>query len=176
MVSDLNIRFANMDDAELLARLGRETFYDAFASHPSMPVEELVEYLDKAFSVTQLGEELADVRSHFLLAEIAGEVVGYAKLEANSSSSSVTARKPIKLKRLFTRQKFIGSGIGSSLLERCLQESVELKHDAIWLIVWEHNLHAYAFYKKWGFEPCGLIAVRFGEVVFSDLIMQRQLV
>jgi diamine N-acetyltransferase len=175
MVPDLNIRLANADDAELLAILGRETFYDAFAGHPMMPSKELNDYLDRAFSVRQLSKELADETSLFLLAETKGETAGYAKLEANSSLPGVTAEDPIKLKRLFCAQKFNGSGIGSSLLDRSLRESIERGHDVIWLIVWEHNLHAQAFYEKRGFEPCGLIDVRFGEVIFSDVVMQRYL-
>lgn len=175
MKSEIKIRYADRDDAELLAKLGRETFHDAFADHPAMPTEELSRYLDTAFSPTQLSDELANENSLFMLAEAAGETAGYAMLETNNDSPNVSARNPIKLRRLFSRQKFIGSGVGSSLLDRCLKESTERGHDAMWLIVWEHNLHAQAFYEKWGFKSCGFVDVRFGEVVFSDVVMQREL-
>ena len=58
MKSEVNIRFAVLQDAELLAKLGRETLYDAFASHPLMPKADLDLYLNEAFTVSQITTEL----------------------------------------------------------------------------------------------------------------------
>lgn len=81
----------------------------------------------------------------------------------------------MKLKRLYSRQEFIGAGIGRALMNRCLSEAASGGHDAVWLTVWEHNRRALAFYHKWRFEPCGLIDFPLGEAVMTDILMQRTL-
>lgn len=174
MKSKAAIRRATYEDAELLAALGAETFYDAFANHPAMPADGLRAYLKNTFSVANLCDELADPDAFFLLVEIDREPAGYAKLETAGCEFVVTARNPIKLKRLYIRQRFIGSGVGAVLMKRCLEEVRDRNHDVIWLIVWEHNLRAQNFYRRWNFEQRGVITIRYGNAVFLDALMQRR--
>lgn len=72
MKSDVKIRFAALEDAGLLAELGRGTLYDAFVNHPLMPKADLDLYLNEAFTVSQITAELNDPQAAFLLAEIEG--------------------------------------------------------------------------------------------------------
>jgi GNAT superfamily N-acetyltransferase len=169
------IRFASQEDAEMLAKLGRETFYDAFVNHPLMPKADLELYLKEALSVSQIIGELDEPRSAFLLAEIDGQAVGYAKLVADERKPELSAENPVKLKRLYARQEFIGRGIGAGLLVRCLDEAGKNGHDAIWLTVWEHNQRAQDFYRRWDFEVCGTIDFLFGNATLTDIVMQRLL-
>jgi diamine N-acetyltransferase len=175
MKSEVSIRFAAGKDAELLAELGRETFHDAFVNHPLMPKADLTVYLKEAFTVSQITGELNEMQAAFLLAEVDGQAAGYAKLVARTRAASVTAKNPVKLKRLYLRQKFIGCGIGADLLSRCLDEAVKSAHDTIWLTVWEHNQKAQDFYRKWNFKPSGTIDFQFGNAVLTDILMQRPL-
>lgn len=94
MKMENNIRFAAQEDAEGLAKLGRETFYDAFVNHPLMPKDDLELYLKDAFSVSQITGELGEPQSAFLLAEIDGQAVGYAKLVADEWKPDVSAEIP----------------------------------------------------------------------------------
>lgn len=175
MKMEINIRFASQEDAERLAKLGRETFYDAFVNHPLMPKADLELYLKDAFSVSQITDELDEPQSAFLLAEIDGQAVGYAKLVADERRPELLAENPVKLKRLYARQEFIGRGIGAVLLVRCLDEAGRSGHDAIWLTVWKHNLKAQDFYHRWDFKPCGTIDFQFGNTTLTDIVMQRLL-
>jgi diamine N-acetyltransferase len=172
--SEVNIRFAAQEDAELLAKLGRETFHDAFVNHPLMPKVDLDLYLNEAFTVSQIASELNDPQAAFLLAEIDGQAVGYAKL-IPGGCEPVAAKNPVKLKRLYVRQEFVGAGIGAGLLSHCLDEAWRSGYDAIWLSVWEHNRRAQAFYRKWNFKRCGVIDFQFGNTVLTDILMQRSL-
>lgn len=171
----ITIRFATLDDAELLAKLGRETFHDAFAGNPLMPQNDLQIYLDSAFTVSNIASELTDAKTIFLLAEIDGEAVGYAKLDGGVSTEGVSGKNPIKLKRLYNKQKFIGFGVGASLMKQCLDEAKNRGHDTMWLTVWKHNEIAQNFYKKFQFEECGTFDFQLGETVFLDILMQRRL-
>lgn len=173
MKLEVKIRFAALEDAKLVAELGRETFYDAFVNHPLMPKADLTLYLKEAFTVSQITTELRDPRAVFLLAEVAGQAVGYAKLVAGDWEAGIVAKNPVKLKRLYAQQRCIGKGVGAGLLSRCLDEAVKNGHDTIWLTVWEHNKEAQNFYHKWDFKPCGTIDFPFGNTVLTDILMQR---
>jgi diamine N-acetyltransferase len=173
MNQTITIRFANVDDAELLAKLGRETFHDAFAGNPLMPQEDLLLYLDSAFTIQQITSELNDPKTIFLLAEIDGEMGGYAKLDCGVTTDGVNGENPIKLKRLYNKQKFIGFGVGAALLKNCLDEAKNRNHDTIWLTVWKHNEIAQNFYRKFYFEDCGTFEFQLGETTFLDVLMQR---
>src|SRR5688572_19439162 len=162
MNANITIRLAEAKDVELLAELGRETFHDAFADNSLMPQDDLHLYLDSAFAVSQMTAELNDPKTIILLAEIDGETVGYAKLDCGVEATGVTGKNPVKLKRLYSKQKFIGFGVGKTLLARCLEESAKLNHDVIWLSVWKDNHQAQKFYKKWNFEECGTFDFQLG--------------
>jgi diamine N-acetyltransferase len=173
MKSEVTIRFATQKDKRLLAQLGRETFHEAFAGNALMPAADLKAYLNEAFNLTQITRDLSDPKAIFLLAEVAGEAVGYAKLITGRLEPNIAAKNPIKLKRLNSKQEFIGAGIGAALMRRCLGEAAARKHDTIWLTVWEHNLRAQAFYRKWNFESCGSIDFQLGKTVLTDILMHR---
>lgn len=172
---EITIRFAAAEDAQGLAALSMETFHDAFSGHPLMPTADLSAYLNEAFTLQQITRELMDPKTIFLLADIDGEAAGYAKLVMGAKGEGVTAHNPVKLQRLYSKQKFIGAGLGTALLEQCLAEAQGRGHDTIWLSVWEHNLRAQRFYHKWHFEPCGFIDFRLGQSVMKDLVMQLRL-
>jgi diamine N-acetyltransferase len=175
MRSEVTIRFAGAEEAALVAALSRETFHDAFAGHPLMPSADLESYLVETFTVPQMTAELRDSKNIFLLAEIAGEPAGYAKLIIGAGTPGVRAAKPVKLHRLYARQKFIGAGVGAVLIGRSLEEAAGCGGDAIWLSVWEHNLRAQAFYRKWNFEACATVDFQLARSVMTDLVMKRDL-
>ena len=175
MKSETIIRTAAPADADLLAGLGRETFRDAFASHPLMPADDLRLYMDEAFTAEQMRRELREPRALFLLAEISGEPAAYAKLLKKTPAPGIESENQLKLQRLYARQKFLGSGIGHDLMNRCLLEAAQSGHDRVWLSVWEHNLRAQAFYRKWKFETCGLIDFQLGKSIMKDFLMKREI-
>lgn len=171
--AEINIRYASADDAELLTALARETFHDAFSVYPQMPPADLASYLKAEFTVANLAAQLADETSFFLLAEHAGVAVGYAKMEVHQGMPGVQLNNPIKLRRLYCSQRFLGMGVGASLMERCVIEAANRKHDGIYLTVWEHNHQAQVFYRQWSYEPCALIDIVLGQAPLRDVVMQK---
>ena len=169
------VRIATEADAELLAKLGWETFYDAFANNPMMPADDLKTYLEQAFTAEAVAGEMADPKAVYLIAEVSGAAAGYAKLMTDTSDPQIKTARPVKLKRLYVQQSFVGAEVGPALMERCLQESAARDQDVMWLTVWEHNPRAQAFYRKWGFTECGTIDFLVGKSVMNDLVMRRDL-
>ena len=173
-MEEVNIRYATIEDAEMLADLSWRTFYDAFADHPKNAPNDLKAYMDEAFNAEQLRKELMDEKAIFLVAEIGGEPAGYAKLLLDTIEPGVAAETPIELCRLYSEQKFIGKGVGAALMQRCLDEAKLRERDVMWLGVWEYNPRAQAFYRKWKFEQCGSHVFQLGSDPQIDLLMQRK--
>lgn len=167
------IRTMTAEDVILLADLGAQTFREAFATDNTP--DDMAAYLEKSFHPEQVAQELADPKSTFLLAEIAGKAVGYAKLQNGDVAEGVSGGKPIELVRLYVLQECIGQGVGAALMQNSINHAKAQGFDTLWLGVWEHNTRAQKFYQKWGFEVVGSHIFVLGNDEQTDWVMQRRL-
>src|SRR5687768_4044267 len=174
-MSDILIRQAVPEDAELLTDLAYKTFWDAFAAHPKNAPDDLADYMQKAFSFEQIERELKDAKSFFQLAEIEGELAGYSKLIFDNIEPGITAERPVELNRLYSHQKFLGRGVGQNLMDRCFETAAEKGCDVMWLGVWEYNPRAQRFYEKNGFRFVGQHVFLLGSDPQTDLLMQKEI-
>jgi ribosomal protein S18 acetylase RimI-like enzyme len=158
-----------------LAELAYKTFWDAFAHHPKNAPDDLSYYMRQAFSEEQIRAELDDDRNIFLIAEYENEAAGYAKLIADAAETGIEAERPIELSRLYSHQRFLGKGVGQSLLDECFAIAKANGHDVMWLGVWEFNPRAQRFYEKNGFRTVGEHVFQLGTDPQTDLLMQRPL-
>lgn len=169
--SPLTIRHATPDDAALLARMGRQTFTDSFAADNNP--EDFAAYLESAFSPEIQAAELAEPGSTFLIAEHEGTPVGYTRLRTAEPDAAVNGPRPVELVRIYAVQEWIGKGVGSALMQACLDEAARQGYETVWLGVWERNPRAIAFYERWGFKKVGTHIFNVGSDPQTDWIMQR---
>lgn len=162
---------AAASEAAMLTDLAARTFYDAFAA--TNTPENLEAYMREAFTVAQLRRELTDPLSTFLLAEIDGQAVGYAKLVRGPVPECVAAARAIELSRLYVEQSALGAGVGPALLQACLELARQEAYPVMFLGVWEHNPRAQAFYRKWGFARVGEHVFQLGDEAQTDWWMSR---
>lgn len=172
---NLLIRKANIKDTEVLAQIGWQSFYDAFADHPKNAPEDMKTYMDEAFSAEAISRDLADEDAIYFVAEFDEKIVGYAKLKKNSREDCVSGENPLELCRLYSLNEYIGKGIGKALMLESLKYAEENAHDFFWLGVWEYNLRAQEFYKKFGFEKCGEHVFQLGSDPQTDWVMQKKI-
>ena len=170
----ISIRQAYAEDAKPLTDLAYTTFWDAFAAHPKNAPEDLNYYMRQAFNIEQIGAELADEKSIFLLAEIDGELAGYSKLILDNIEPGITAERPVELSRLYSQQKFLGKGVGQTLMDACFERARADGRDVMWLGVWEFNPRAQRFYEKNGFRVIGSHTFLLGSDPQTDLLMQKE--
>jgi diamine N-acetyltransferase len=156
-----------------LARLGEQSFREAFG--PDNSSSDIDAYVLANFSPDRLSIELADAATHYLIAEIAGDAAGYAKLHWGTGPSTVSGPRAVELSRIYALAKWLGRGVGHALMSRCLEEAREAGADAIWLGVWERNERAIAFYEKWDFVHVGEQQFLLGSDRQTDWIMTRRL-
>lgn len=171
----IEIRNAVADDAETLARVAWQSFYDAFADHPKNAPDDLKAYMDEAFTPQALAAELANADVFYFIAEIDGKMVGFAKLKKNSREDCTAGENPIELCRLYSLNEYIGKGIGKSLMLHCLDFARAHGNDYMWLGVWEYNFRAQNFYEKFGFERCGEHVFQLGSDSQTDWVLQKKI-
>lgn len=175
MTSEILIRQATSADAQLLTDLAYTTFWDAFANHPKNAPDDLNYYMRQAFNIEQITAELAEAKNIFLIAEFEDEAAGYSKIILDNIEPGITATRPVELSRLYSQQKFLGKGVGQTLMDACFERSKDDGRDVMWLGVWEFNPRAQRFYEKNGFRVVGSHTFQLGEDPQTDLLMQKEI-
>ena len=165
-------RRATVDDAALLASLGRSTFIDTFAADNTP--ENMALYLPASFGESIQRAELADTRHTIVLAERDGAAVGYAMLRDGPAPEAIGDADAIEIVRLYAVKHLIGAGIGATLMQRCLDEAGRLGKRSIWLGVWEHNTRAQGFYRRWHFADVGSLTFMLGHDRQTDRLYARR--
>ena len=167
----IHIRRANMKDAALLASVGRESFYHAFAD--TSQEADMATYLAQAFNEQQIAAELANADNHFFIMEtLQGEVVGYAKIIANLPHESLPEGKWWKLQRFYMMPRFIGKGTAGLLMDE-LKDFIKSKGaSGMWLATWTENKRAIRFYEKNDFSICGNDRFVMGNSITCDYVMK----
>jgi len=156
--TNVRLRVANVNDAEIVADLARKTFYESFAPHNTE--ENMRMYMEEQFTREMQMAEVGAPGRTFILAYVGDELAGFASLRVTSEKPrGLEGEKAIEIVQVYSEQRMIGKGIGPALMQACLDFAREQGYDWVWLGVWEHNLRAHTFYTKWGFE-------RFGEHLF----------
>lgn len=169
----VTIRIGTLADAPMLAELGAATFMETFAAENTP--DDMADYLRSTFTPERLTQELSDPRALFLIAEFADCPVGYSKLDDGRVSEGVIGSAPCELVRLYVSAAYIGQGVGAALMQECIRQATARGFQTLWLGVWEHNLRAQAFYRKWGFEQVGAHIFQLGSDAQTDFLMQRTL-
>jgi ribosomal protein S18 acetylase RimI-like enzyme len=167
------IRFASKEDAALIADLSRQTFYDSFASQNTK--ENMDKYLNEKFTREKLMQEVEAVENIFLLAFVNDEAAGYVRMREGEKRSEFENKPSIEIARIYTVKHLIGKGIGSALMQKCIDIAREMNKEVIWLGVWEHNQQAIDFYTRWGFKKFARHDFILGDDVQQDWLMKRDL-
>lgn len=167
------IRFASKEDDELIADFSRRSFYDAFSSQNTK--DDMDKFMNEQFTKEALMKEVGEEGNIFLLAFINEKPVGYVRMREGEKRTEFENISSIEIARIYAIQHSIGKGIGSALMQRCIEIAKEMHREIIWLGVWEHNQQAINFYTKWGFEKFGEHDFVLGNDVQTDWLMKKDL-
>jgi len=167
------IRPAKEKDIANLVQLSSSSFRNAFEASNTKSDVDL--YIETNFSYAQLQSQVLDRNNVFLLlfTEDQASPVGYAKLRMGPAEACVSGENPIEIERLYLDAPAIGKGLGSVLMQACLEAAEGMGYQSVWLGVWEHNDRAIAFYKRWEFELVGTHPFQQGTETQTDFVMQR---
>ena len=172
----ISLAKANLATATRLADLGRQTFTETFAA--SNAPADMAAFLAQAYGPAIQLSELQQARFTFLLAEMQGQLVGYAKLWRDTELGLANGEVPtgrLEVKQLYVAEEWIGTGLGAALMRRILDLAQAENCTAIVLGVWERNERAKAFYQRFGFREIGEVAFTLGADVQRDLVLRKGL-
>lgn len=169
----ITVRIATKKNAELIADMSRQTFYDTFASYNTK--EDMDKFMNEQFTRESIILEVGAENNIFLLAYDDEQPVGYARIRENNNPPSLGTSNALELARIYATAPSIGKGIGKVLMEKCIEIAKAGNRECIWLGVWEKNKRAIDFYKKWGFEKFADHDFILGDDVQKDWLMKKTL-
>lgn len=156
-----------------LQKIGRETFYETFASYNKE--DDMNKYLNESFSYNKLAKEIADKNVAYYFSILNNQVVGYLKLNFGHSQTELKDNKAIEIERIYVLRKFQGKKVGQMLYEKAMQVAQQKSASYIWLGVWERNSRAINFYKKNGFAEFDKHIFKLGDDEQTDIMMKLDL-
>lgn len=168
---DIIIRIATEKDAELIADLSRQTFYETFAEQNTKGNME--KFMNEQFTRQKLIQELSEPWLLFFMAFINYEPVGYAKMREGAVPLELINQPCIEIARIYSVAHMIGKGVGKKLMQTCHEIAGQKQKKILWLAVWEQNQRAIDFYARWGFEKFGEQNFKLGDDVQRDWLMKK---
>ena len=169
----IRIRVADFTDAELIADLSRQTFFESFAEQNSK--ENMDKFMNDSFAKETLIKEVGEPGNIFLLAFDDQEPVGYVRLRENNNPPGLDTLNTMEIARIYVVNNSIGKGVGKLLMQYCIDLAMERKFSIIWLGVWKQNQRAINFYEQWGFEKFGTHIFTLGDDPQLDLLLKKNL-
>jgi ribosomal protein S18 acetylase RimI-like enzyme len=169
----VTIRKALPEDVDLLIKLGRRCFYEAFndVTAPS----DMAAYLTATFQKSEIKTQLMEDRSLIFIADVGTEPAGYVYSHPAITPECVSDKAAIQLERLYLRKRYYGRAVGDALMQTSIRESRSSGYQSVWLSSWELNDRANAFYKKWEFKVVGHQKFTVGSDIQNDFILSRKL-
>lgn len=170
-MSEILIRYASAEDAELIADLSRKTFYETFGYVNTK--ENMDKFMNEQFTHEKLMKEVTEPGNTFLIAYDGDQPVGYARMREGQKFPEFNDKDSIEIARIYVVNTSIGTGVGQQLMRQCIFIAKELKKEIIWLGVWEKNPRAIGFYSKWGFEKFNEHNFLLGDDLQKDWLLMK---
>jgi diamine N-acetyltransferase len=165
----IKITKCTLGDLHKLQEISFETFNDTFKEQNTP--ENMNAYLEKAFNLKQLEDELSNPSSEFFFVFFNNELAGYLKVNINDAQSEDMGNEALEVERIYIKSNFQKHGLGKYLLNTAVEMAKVHNKTKIWLGVWEKNENAIAFYKKVGFIEVGAHCFYMGDEEQIDIIM-----
>ncbi|MEQ1818910.1 MAG: GNAT family N-acetyltransferase [Terricaulis sp.] len=170
-MSEIAYRDATVADAEALAAFAELSFTDTFGH--LYPPEDLAAFVEAKYRARVIAGEIADPDTRYVLALREGRIVGYCKMGA--VDMDVDATDALELHRLYVDASTKGTGVAKTLMDDALVWARGKGARVMFLSVWENNLRAQAFYKRYGFEHVKEHKFMVGRVADRDFIWRLAL-
>jgi ribosomal protein S18 acetylase RimI-like enzyme len=151
-------------------RLFRETYSADYAA------SDIDDYVARSFSVERQAAELAERGGRvFVIEDPQDGMLGFAHLRESPPPPALAGSHAVEIARFYVDRRWHGLGIARVLMAACVAEARSRSAEALWLLVYQHNGRAVAFYEKSGFTRAGTQPFRLGSRVDQDWVMVRRL-
>jgi ribosomal protein S18 acetylase RimI-like enzyme len=170
----LKIRTATAEDYLLIAKLGRETFYETW--RPVNTEEDMQIYLAKSFDPEKIKKDIIENSTNiFFIAEYNDEPIGYCKMRNDRTYDEFKNEKAFEIERIYVLKSFQRKKVGKQLMDYSIDYARKNNYKWLWLGVNIDNITAIAFYKIYDFKIFGEKAFQLGTAVDNDYLMKKLL-
>lgn len=138
------IRQWTLDDLPAVRHVTWETWLVTYSSF--IPESDLRAYFDEHYALAALTKLYRQDFMTGFVAEVDGEVVGYAKTQYNKDE------RRFYVSSLYILPSFQGKGIGGKLMAVAEETAAGYNVDSVWLGVMTQNVPALDWYKRTGFQ------------------------
>jgi len=164
------INQVNIQQVHQLQKISKETFLAAFAKDNT--AQNIEDYFEKAFSIKALNNQLNNLNSRFYFVYQGPELCAYFKINIGDSQTEIQGMDGLELERIYIYPSFQNQGLGEIILNEVKIKAILENKKYIWLGVWEHNIKAIQFYKRFGFEQFDNHIYILGDDAQTDLMMR----
>lgn len=169
-MNDFIIRKVTEKELDQLQKIGKLTFFETFSAGNGE--DDMNDYLEVNFSKEKLTAEYASDNSEFYFAASGQNIIGYLKVNFGDGQTELRDENSIEIQRIYVLNSFQRKGVGLQLLEKSIQIAKDKNAAFIWLGVWEENIRAINFYKKFGFIEFAKHPFKFGKDMQTDIMMK----
>lgn len=171
------VRRAVADDVASCHRVAVDTFPSSCP--PGISGEDIARFIAEKLSEDAWRGYLANPRHTVFLAEVGGEVVGYAMViapaETRTGPDTPHRDNALELSKMYVTAPHYGGAVAGALMGAVLRLATARGHSAVWLGVNVRNERANRFYARWGFDPVGDRRFVVGGSVQRDVVRQKVL-
>ena len=111
-------------------------------------------YTSRSFLPSVLEKEMENPNARFFLLKLAGEPIGFMKLNLDQPLTEPGYSNAMELERLYIVKAFASKGVGRQALQYCVDLASEMNKEILWLKSMDSS-PALDFYQRNGFEVCG---------------------
>jgi ribosomal protein S18 acetylase RimI-like enzyme len=172
-INNIQLTTIKATDIKELQELCIVTFNETFADTNSK--KSLKKYMNESFSEKKLMDEINNPESEFYFAKLDGKAIGYLKVNRGKAQTELQDSAAMEIERIYVLKEYHGKGIGHILIDKAFQIAGSKKASYIWLGVWDKNLRAINFYKKYGFVEFDTHIFRMGDKEQTDLMIKLEL-
>jgi ribosomal protein S18 acetylase RimI-like enzyme len=173
---NIQVRSVGIEEAPVVALLGRLTFSETFGYLFERHREDLAQYLTDTFGVSKIRRSLGRPENHYWLAFADDLPVGYAKLKYPSETPQLPKPRVAQLQKIYVLRDFLAQGIGAPLLQAASGQAAALDVETMWLTVLAENQRALRFYQRHGFATLGRTTFTIGAQTFDFDMLRKEIV
>ena len=169
------LRPAQAGDALCLGLLATQVFLETYA--PQGIRETIALEVQEHASTAATSARLADERTHFIVAESDGHLVGFVELRFadDDTPAPLPSRPAAEVVRLYVLERFAARGLGTRLLAQAEALAAAGGAGILWLTAWIGNTRALAFYPRRGFSAAGTTQYRFQDETYENRLFAKDI-
>jgi GNAT superfamily N-acetyltransferase len=169
----LSFRAGVASDAATISDFAARVFRDWYL--PDNDPADIELHLAVTYTPALQAAELADPGLSYLLAQVDGQLAGYALLRHDCAHPLVSGPAPWAVERFYLDRPWHGRGVAVRMMTQVEATARAGGAGTLWLTAWEKNPRARAFYAKAGFQDVGTDTFLLGHSLQVDRLLVRAL-